>query len=124
MTFFDSHRVFARVMMACLIATSGTAVPVFAANAPSAEEPEVKEKDQAGTRTALTVEGISVQGDDDYPRVLNILPWQPPTVSRRAHDPLRLEGEGLLEPVDPEAMQRHRQFRKTLDPLGTAGPDR
>ena len=123
MTFLDSYRVFALLSMASLIAASGTAVPVLAADDPVAREPDASAKNQTEAVTVLTVEGISVQGDDDYPRVLNILPWQPPTVSRRARDPLRLEGEGLLEPVDPEAMQRHRLFRKTLDPLGYPGPE-
>lgn len=124
MALFDSHRVFRNFALACLVAVSGTAVPVMAAStgATAPESAEVEAK--AGPRTALKIEGISVQGDDDYPRVLNILPWQPPTVSRRARDPLRLDDAGLLQPVDPDAMRRHSQFRQTLDPLGTSSRTR
>lgn len=111
MTFFDSHRVFRRALLACLLSVTGTGVPVWA------EEPVPTGSPEKERSVALTVQGISVQADDDYPRVLNILPWQPPTVSRRNRDPLRLDDAGLLEPADPYAMRRHRQFRETLDPL-------
>ncbi|WP_148862613.1 hypothetical protein [Marinobacter fonticola] len=98
------------------MAVSGTLAPVWAANTVTTEEKASADATTAGNRTVLTVRGISVQGDDDYPRVLNILPWQPPTISRRARNPLRLDDEGLLEPADPNAMEGHRQFRQTLNP--------
>ncbi|MEQ5833956.1 hypothetical protein [Marinobacter sp. NFXS9] len=111
MAIFDIHRVFRAPILACWVAAIGTGVPVWAGAA--SEKASSPSKDPV----ALTVKGISVQADDDYPRVLNILPWQPPTVSRRNREPLRLAPDGLLDPVDPYALKRHSEFRRTLDPL-------
>lgn len=123
MTFFDPYRVIRGFLLACLVLANGTVVPVFAADSTEPVTSTTGNESQVGERTTLTIEGISVKGDDDYPRVLNILPWQPPTVPRRTQDPLRLEDEGLLDSVNPDAMQRHRQFRRTLNPLVDAEPE-
>ncbi|TBW50155.1 hypothetical protein EZI54_18575 [Marinobacter halodurans] len=112
MAIFDIHRVFRAPILACWITAIGTGVPVWADAAPR------KASSTSEAPVALTVEGISVQADDDYPRVLNILPWQPPSISRRNREPLRLAPDGLLDPVDPYALKRHGAFRRTLDPLG------
>lgn len=70
-------------------------------------EPDVK---------ALTVEGIAPLSGDDDPRVLYILPWQPPSMPRRPRAELEDQAPDLLEPVDPGVLEYHRRFRETLNP--------
>lgn len=60
------------------------------------------------------VQGISVHGTDEFPKVFNIVPWQTPTLTLRARPKLKADMPGLLTPVDPEVMERQRKFRNTL----------
>ncbi|WP_166268399.1 hypothetical protein [Marinobacter caseinilyticus] len=70
---------------------------------------------------ALTVEGIARVSEDRDPRVLYILPWQPPTLPKRPRVELDSDAPALMAPVNPEVFERHRYFRHTLDPnLGSA----
>ncbi|WP_166259748.1 hypothetical protein [Marinobacter salicampi] len=64
----------------------------------------------------MVVEGIGRRSDDEDPRVLNILPWQPPTLPKRPRTELNSEAPELLSPVDPHTLERHRKFRQNLDP--------
>ncbi|QSP96551.1 hypothetical protein LPB19_10930 [Marinobacter salinisoli] len=76
--------------------------------------------DGAAPRTAefgLTVEGISTSVGEDNPRVLYILPWQPPTLPRRQRQELESAAPALIQPVDAEALERQRAFRESLNPL-------
>lgn len=66
--------------------------------------------------TALTVEGLSSEPGDDDPRILYILPWQPPSIPRRPHSHVDNERQDLVAPIDPLVLERHRNFRKTLNP--------
>lgn len=72
--------------------------------------------DATEAAVALTVEGISPVSEDDDPRVLYILPWQPPTLPAKSAEPLDGEAADLSEPLDPIALERHRVFRQTLNP--------
>ncbi|MBW0146400.1 hypothetical protein [Marinobacter arenosus] len=65
----------------------------------------------------LTVEGISARIGEDNPRVLYILPWQAPSLPRRPRQELDSTAPVLLQPVNPVAMEQHRVFRQTLNPL-------
>lgn len=65
---------------------------------------------------ALTVTGIAPRTNDDDPRVLYIMPWQPPSLPRRPRTPLNDRAPKLKQAVDPLTLERHRYFRKTLDP--------
>lgn len=87
----------------------------FAADTPVADKtPETR---------SLTVAGIAPQTNDDDPRVLYILPWQPPTLPRRPRTRLNDKAPDLKQPVDPLTLERHRYFRNTLDPdIGAAVP--
>lgn len=77
--------------------------------------------DELSQTVALKVEGIESRSDDRDPRVLYILPWQPPSLPKRPRSDLNSEAPALLEPVDPVTLERHRYFRQTLDPnLGPA----
>lgn len=83
---------------------------LLAAPLPAAQEP--------GSETVqLTVEGISASLGEDEPRVLYILPWQPPSLPRRPRVELDDKAPELLGPVDPMVFERHRLFRDTLNPL-------
>lgn len=66
--------------------------------------------------TALTVAGLSSEPGDDDPRILYILPWQPPSIPRRPRSQVVHERPDLLEPIDPLVFERHRNFRETLNP--------
>ncbi|WP_404362318.1 hypothetical protein [Marinobacter sp.] len=77
-------------------------------NAATAEQEKVE--------PGLQVAGIARQSNDEDPRVLTILPWQPPSLPVRPRTELRSEAPGLLVPVDPLTLERHRHFRQTLDP--------
>lgn len=104
---------FRRLVTACLILVL---IPFSA----SGKEPRTA-LDTAGTgapgnTVALGVEGINRHTGDDDPGVLYILPWQPPTLPRRSRAELDAGSEDLLEPMDPLTLERHRIFRKTLDP--------
>lgn len=82
-----------------------------------AEDPSEQGKPTAGSAPrAMTVTGIAPRTNDDDPRVLYILPWQPPTLPRRPRTRLNDRAPGLKEPVDPLTLERHRYFRNTLDP--------
>lgn len=65
----------------------------------------------------LTVEGISASIGEDNPRVLYILPWQAPSLPRRPRQKLEDTAPALVQPIDPVALDHHRVFRKTLNPL-------
>lgn len=86
----------------------------------------VAEEGLKDVRDSLTdVEGTSIHANEEEPRVLHIVPWQPPTLSRRERAPPELSGvETLLRPIDVEAFRTHRHFRQTLDILNVdrSGP--
>lgn len=80
-------------------------------------EPAQDEGSGAGADlTALTVEGVSSEPGDDDPRILYILPWQPPSIPRRPNTNLSGERPELLAPIDPLVFERHRRFRENLNP--------
>lgn len=84
------------------------------------------EEELKDVRASLTdVEGTSIHANEEEPRVLHIVPWQPPTLARRERTPPELSGvETLLRPIDVEAFRTHRRFRQTLDILNVdrSGP--
>ncbi|KAA1175082.1 hypothetical protein FWJ25_06860 [Marinobacter salinexigens] len=65
----------------------------------------------------LSVEGISRSMGEDEPRVLYILPWQAPSLPRRPRADLNVSAPNLEQALDPRAIERHRLFRETLNPL-------
>lgn len=65
----------------------------------------------------LSVEGLSASLGEDEPRVLYILPWQAPSLPKRPRAELNDEAPELVLPADPVALERHRLFRETLNPL-------
>lgn len=81
----------------------------------------------AGSKEAsganLAVEGISASVGEDNPRVLYILPWQTPSLPRRPRANLDSNAPQLIQSVNPMALERHRAFRRTLNPL-VLNPDK
>lgn len=65
----------------------------------------------------LEVDGISASIGEDDPRVLYILPWQAPSLPRRPRANLDDKVPQLVQPIAPRALERHRLFRQTLNPL-------
>ena len=70
---------------------------------------------EAGMR--LGIQGISATLGEDDPRILFILPWQPPSLPRRPRAELDDHAPSLEQPVDPLALGNHRRFRESLDPM-------
>ncbi|QFS86965.1 MULTISPECIES: hypothetical protein [unclassified Marinobacter] len=68
-------------------------------------------------QSALTVSGLSASVGDDDPRVLYILPWQNPTLPRRPRAELNSQAPELNQPLSPQVLENHRQFRESLNPL-------
>lgn len=85
---------------------------VFAATALAGEN-TTPEK----ARATLEIAGISATTGEDEPRILFILPWQPPSLPRRPRAELEDRAPELEQPVDPMAEERHRRFRNILDPM-------
>ena len=65
----------------------------------------------------LSVAGISASPGEDDPRILYILPWQGPSLPRRPRAELNQELPELPQPVTATAVENHRLFRETLNPL-------
>lgn len=70
-----------------------------------------------GDAVRLSVDGISASLGEDEPRVLYILPWQPPSLPKRPRAKLDDTAPELVRPIDPVALERHRLFRENLNPL-------
>ena len=83
-------------------------VPVTAQSETSAEP---------APKPPLSVEGISASSGEDDPRILYILPWQGPSLPRRPRAELNQELPELTQPVTATAVENHRLFRETLNPL-------
>ncbi len=92
----------------CLILVSGLLSQPVLAGQP---------KSGGASSPGLTVAGISASAGEDDPRVLYILPWQNPSLPRRPRAELNNHAPNLLEPSLPRALENHRQFRDTLNPL-------
>lgn len=90
-------------------------VAMFSLPQAQADNSQNTEADQAGIR--LGIQGISATRGEDDPRILFILPWQPPTLPRRPRAELDDRAPSLEEPVNPLALGNHRRFRDTLDPM-------
>ncbi len=68
-------------------------------------------------RATLGISGISATTGEDEPRILFILPWQPPSLPRRPRADLEDLAPELEQPLDPMVVERHRRFRHTLEPM-------
>ncbi|MDP4546365.1 hypothetical protein [Marinobacter sp. MDS2] len=68
-------------------------------------------------KPVLEVAGISASAGEDDPRILYILPWQSPSLPRRPRAELNEQLPELTQPVTATAVENHRLFRETLNPL-------
>ena len=80
-----------------------------------AAESNQKAVDEAAAR--LGIQGISATRGEDDPRILFILPWQPPSLPRRPRAELDDHAPSLEKSLDPLVLENHLRFRETLDPL-------
>ncbi|WP_372985167.1 hypothetical protein [Marinobacter sp.] len=94
------------------LAKTAVLLIAFAANAVGGEYPTPGKE-----RATLEIAGISATTGEDEPRILYILPWQPPSLPRRPRAELEDQAPELEQPLDPMAVERHRRFRNTLDPM-------
>lgn len=72
---------------------------------------------QQAQKQALSVAGVSASSGEDDPRILYILPWQGPSLPKRPRAELNDELPELTQPVTATAVENHRLFRETLNPL-------
>ncbi|QBM17166.1 hypothetical protein MARI_12720 [Marinobacter sp. JH2] len=82
--------------------------------------PVIAQSDTSGEpapKPPLSVTGISLSSGEDDPRILYILPWRGPSLPRRPRADLNQELPELTRPVTATAMENHRLFRETLNPL-------
>lgn len=108
-----------RGMMPGAVATAWLLAAVaWSANGTEAgpDDGAIPADESAAEVVSLTIEGIAPATGDDDPRVLYILPWQPPSLPRRPRADLNARAPDLLEPLDPVVLERHRRFRQTLNP--------
>ena len=62
--------------------------------------------------------GTRVTGNQEQPRVLYIVPWQPADGPDSLYRDLSSQIDDLLEPVEREAFQRELQLRRQLPESG------
>lgn len=96
----------------CLTGMLAFISPVLWA-APKAESDAQVEGAQSRSER-LSIEGISASVGEDEPRVLNILPWQAPTLPRRPKTVLESSASNLVQPLDAVVLERHRVFRQSF----------
>lgn len=96
----------------CLTGMLAFISPVLWA-APKAESDAQVEGAQSRSER-LGIEGISASVGEDEPRVLNILPWQAPTLPRRPKTVLESSASNLVQPLDAVVLERHRVFRQSF----------
>ncbi|MGO1692243.1 MAG: hypothetical protein ACTHY7_04405 [Marinobacter sp.] len=65
-----------------------------------------------GQTGRLSIKGISANVGEDEPRVLTILPWRAPTLPRRPRAELESSAPELLQALDPQVLERHREWRQ------------
>jgi hypothetical protein len=56
----------------------------------------------------------TVTGNREQPKVMYLLPWQPPAVSEHEYDPLVSVAGGLFVPIDRDEFMREMEYRKLL----------
>ena len=57
----------------------------------------------------------TVTGNQEQPRVMTILPWQPPIAGEFEYAPSRSLAEDLFRPIDREEFIRELDYRAVLD---------
>ena len=101
--------------------TLGKALPilllVFTVAMPVTVNAAGSEPQTTNTQRSLEVAGISASAGEDDPRILYILPWQTPSLPRRPRAELNQAAPELMQSVSTTAMENHRHFRETLNPL-------
>lgn len=102
-----SDRAAARAAPALLMAVLGLASgAAFAEDASAAPGPR-----------QLELDGTSIRGSQELPRVLYILPWQDPGAAELAGRPFNSLIEDVLSPLDRDEFRRelgyHEQFNQT-----------
>jgi|GEM_PF-335437 len=98
---------------------AGLAIPALAQpSSGDAGSAALSEPAPSDSGVSLGVEGFSAIPEDREPRVLYILPWQPPTIPERTQAELRTDFPDLMTPQDPDVLSGEIRFRQTLSPGG------
>lgn len=107
------------IVLVCLSGVLALLSPVVCAVSEVEDEVQgdkaLQEKAQGSHTVRLSIEGISASAGEDEPRVLTILPWRAPTLPRRPRAELDSTAAELVQPLDPYVLERHREFRQSLD---------
>lgn len=60
-----------------------------------------------------TLEGISVVGNNEDPRVLYLIPWQTPSISKKVEHEPTTELSGSVTLLNPDLVEQLMHFRAT-----------
>ncbi len=74
----------------------------------------------------VKLEGIKIQGDNEAPQVMYIIPWQNSKGAERLYSPIRGAQIERLKPLDPYSFEREQSLHQqwvssetvTVDPNG------
>ena len=61
----------------------------------------------------------TVKGNQEQPKVLYIVPWQPPTPGEVTYQPLQTLVSDVFEPVDREEFVRQIEYQEQLHHVNT-----
>ncbi len=67
------------------------------------------------TREEIEMEGISIIGNRELPKVLYIVPWKKPELGDLIDTPVRSLYDEVLEPVDRDVFQRRLKYFRQLN---------
>lgn len=63
---------------------------------------------------ADTATGLNIIGSQEAPTVLNVVPWKEREVRLDPRDPTSALLDRVLEPLDPDVLQREVEYHQTL----------
>lgn len=64
----------------------------------------------------IRLQGISIQGNAEEPRVLYITPWQPPPGTGRLYQPVYSYRDHWMQPLDRSSLRREMYYAERFLP--------
>ena len=98
------------VLLALLISAAAQAAEPASATRSTKAAP----KGAAGKEAATPDLGTNIIGSQEAPTVLNVVPWKDNQVKLRKGDPTTFLLNRVLDPLDPEILNREIQYYKLM----------